>query len=149
MNDIVNGQCIPSRKKSSKCIVYQGSNYPSMDIHYGEPLNLVIGALVDGIGNSGTGDMKSSIYDPTGVNGDAFDYNNLTNTPTLFDGDYNSLSNKPSIPTTPGDIGAQPAGDYATTSQLFSGAYADLSGKPTLFSGSYNDLDDKPTIPSQ
>lgn len=39
-------------------------------------------------------------------------------------GDYNDLSNKPSI---------------------FSGSYADLTGKPALFSGNYADLSNKPT----
>jgi len=54
------------------------------------------------------------------------DYNDLSNKPTLFSGDYNDLSNKPT---------------------LFSGSYNDLSNKPTIFSGSYNDLSNKPTIP--
>jgi hypothetical protein len=44
-----------------------------------------------------------------------------------FDGNYNSLSNKP---------------------VLFSGNYNDLTNKPVLFSGSYNDLTNKPTIPA-
>ncbi len=43
-----------------------------------------------------------------------------------FDGNYNSLTNKPS---------------------LFSGSYTDLTNKPSLFSGSYTDLTNKPTIP--
>ena len=54
------------------------------------------------------------------------DYNDLSNKPTLFNGDYNSLSNKPT---------------------LFSGSYNDLTGKPDLFSGKYEDLSGKPTIP--
>lgn len=40
-------------------------------------------------------------------------------------GDYNDLSNKPSI---------------------FSGSYADLTGKPVLFSGNYADLSNKPVL---
>lgn len=40
-----------------------------------------------------------------------------------FTGNYNNLTNKPS---------------------LFSGSYTDLTDKPTLFSGSYNDLTNKP-----
>ena len=43
----------------------------------------------------------------------------------VFSGDYNDLSNLPS---------------------LFSGAYADLTGKPSLFSGDYNDLSNLPTL---
>ena len=54
-------------------------------------------------------------------------YNNLTNTPSLFSGSYTDLSNKPS---------------------LFSGSYIDLTNKPSLFSGNYDDLTNKPTIPS-
>ena len=42
-----------------------------------------------------------------------------------FSGDYNDLTNKPT---------------------LFSGSYNDLSDKPTLFSGSYTDLTDKPSL---
>lgn len=78
------------------------------------------------------------------------DWGNFTNTPTTlqgygitnaFSGNYNDLSNKPS---------------------LFSGAYADLTGRPTipadladltdttslLFSRNYADLIGKPTIPT-
>lgn len=32
---------------------------------------------------SGTGDMTKAVYDPTGINADAFDYNNFTNIPTI------------------------------------------------------------------
>lgn len=38
------------------------------------------------IGQAGGGDMLSSMYDPTGVEGDVFDYDNFTNTPTIGDG---------------------------------------------------------------
>ena len=57
------------------------------------------------------------------------DYNSLTNLPTIinFSGDYNDLSNKPN---------------------LFSGDYDDLINKPTIFSGNYNDLTNQPSIPS-
>ena len=89
---------------------------------------------------------------PAGFDGD---YNHLTNKPTLFSGNYNDLTGKP---------------------DLFSGDYNDLTNKPTFtesqiltisndtiyltggsfvklptaegFSGSYNDLTDKPTIPT-
>ena len=64
-------------------------------------------------------------------------YNDLTNKPTipdvsnlatkdeLFDGDYNSLTNKPTIPDT-----------------------SNLASKSELFSKNYNDLTNKPTIPT-
>lgn len=61
-------------------------------------------------------------------------------------GAYTDLVGAPFIPDSPDDIGAQPAGDYATTSQLAakanaadlatvatSGAYADLTGKPSPY----------------
>lgn len=54
-------------------------------------------------------------------------YNSLTNKPTIFSGSYNDLSDKP---------------------VLFSGNYNDLTDKPVLFSGNYNDLTNKPTIPA-
>lgn len=52
---------------------------------------------------------------------------NLGISGSAFSGDYNDLTNKPS---------------------LFSGNYNDLTDKPSLFSGSYNDLTDKPAIPA-
>ena len=48
---------------------------------------------------------------------------------STFSGDYNDLTNKPTIPT------------------AFSGDYDDLTNKPTIIT-SYNDLSDKPTIPT-
>jgi hypothetical protein len=62
--------------------------------------------------------------------------NNLGNgvvwtTITQFDGQYSSLTGKPT---------------YATVAST--GAYADLTGKPTLFSGSYLDLTNKPVLSS-
>jgi len=74
-------------------------------------------------------------------------------------GDYNDLSNKPSIPS------AQVNADWNSTSGVSeilnkpslatvatSGAYSDLSGTPTLAtvatSGSYADLSNKPNIPT-
>lgn len=49
------------------------------------------------------------------------------NAADAFDGDYNNLTNKPS---------------------LFSGDYNDLTNKPALFSGNYEDLTNKPSIPT-
>ncbi len=36
-----------------------------------------------GSGGSGSGDMTKAVYDPTGKNADAFDYNQLSNKPTI------------------------------------------------------------------
>ncbi len=70
------------------------------------------------------------------------DYDDLTNKPTIptaFSGDYDDLTNKPTLFD----------GAYASLSglpTLFSGSYTDLTNKPTLFSESYNDLSDLPTL---
>jgi hypothetical protein len=48
--------------------------------------------------------------------------------PTVFSGDYDDLTNKPTIPT------------------AFSGDYTDLTNKPTLFDGVYDSLTSKPTL---
>jgi hypothetical protein len=89
-------------------------------------------------------------------------YNDLTNKPVLFDGNYNSLSNLPTL-------FSGSYNDLTNTPTLFSGKYEDLTEKPTFktingnsilgsgditisgsgFSGSYNDLTDKPTIPAK
>ena len=58
-------------------------------------------------------------------------------------------ANVADVPTTPADIGAQPAGSYATGAQ---GALADSAVQPAdlatvATSGSYTDLSNKPTIP--
>jgi hypothetical protein len=51
-------------------------------------------------------------------------------------GAYTDLIGAPFIPNSPDDIGAQPAGSYATTASLATvattGAYTDLTGKPTI-----------------
>ena len=69
--------------------------------------------------------------DNTSLSSATISYNDLSNQPTLFDGDYNSLTNQPT---------------------LFDGQYSSLTGAPTLAlvatSGSYNDLTNTPTIPS-
>ena len=79
-------------------------------------------------------------------------------------GDWNTLQNKPAIPTDVSDLTDTTnlldhvtpfSGDYndltnkPTISESFSGDYNDLTNKPTIsesFSGSYDDLTDKPTV---
>ena len=69
---------------------------------------------------------------------------NQINNINLFDGDYNNLTNKPTIPTAfSGDYN-----DLTNKPSLFSGDYDDLINKPTIFSGNYNDLVNRPIIPS-
>jgi hypothetical protein len=66
------------------------------------------------------------------------DYNSLSNKPNLFDGTYSSLSGKPTLFSgSYNDLSAKPT--------LFDGAYSSLSGRPTLFDGAYSSLTGKPT----
>ena len=65
----------------------------------------------------------------------------IKNKPTLFDGDYSSLTNPPSL--FDGDYGS-----LTNTPSLFDGDYDSLSNKPTLFDGDYTNLTNQPTIPT-
>ena len=67
------------------------------------------------------------------------EYNDLTNTPILFDGEYTSLTNAPTLFD----------GDYANLTNkptLFDGEYTSLTNAPTLFDGDYANLTNKPTL---
>lgn len=98
---------------------------------------------------------------------DATESSYIKNKPEIFSGDYNDLTNKPTIP----DPQVQADWDESDSSepsfilnkpvipQPSESAQADwdesdssepsfIRNKPTLFSGSYNDLNDKPTIPA-
>ena len=57
-----------------------------------------------------------------------------------FSGDYNDLTNKPDVYT------KSEVDNLVDGIETFSGDYNDLTNKPELFSGSYNDLTDKPTL---
>lgn len=83
--------------------------------------------------NGQTGDVTLTLFDG--------DYNSLSNLPILFDGDYNSLTNQPVLFD----------GSYNSLSDLptlFDGDYNSLSNLPTLFDGDYNSLSNLPTIPT-
>jgi hypothetical protein len=67
-------------------------------------------------------------------------YNSLSNKPVLFSGNYTDLTNKPTL-------FSGSYNDLTDKPTLFSGSYNDLTNKPVLFSGNYNDLTNKPTIP--
>lgn len=71
------------------------------------------------------------------------DYNSLSNKPELFDGDYNKLSNKPTIPNVPNWAMQQKKPSY-TAQEV--GALPDTT---PLFDGDYNKLTNKPTIPTK
>ena len=70
-------------------------------------------------------DLTNKPNIPTDIS-DLTDSTNLLSSGSNFDGDYNSLTNKP---------------------VLFSGNWSDITGTPALFTGNYNDLYNKPTIP--
>jgi len=63
---------------------------------------------------TGSGDMMASVYDPTNIAADSFDYNNFYNTPSIpaaqVNSDWNAVSgvaeilNKPTIPTNTSDL---------------------------------------------
>lgn len=85
------------------------------------------------------------------------DYNSLTNRPNLAtvatSGSYNDLNNRPTLPTDLGQL-------TDLSNLLFSGSYNDLTDKPAiptdisqlsdnsnaLFSGDYTDLTNRPTL---
>ena len=93
--------------------------------------------------------------------------------PQGFSGNYNDLTNKPTIPTVPTNVSAftndagyltnfteqqiltinqdtifLTGGSFVKLPQGFDGNYNSLTNKPELFSGNYNDLSNKPTIPT-
>lgn len=82
------------------------------------------------------------------------DYNDLLNLPTLFDGQYSSLTGTPAIPTDLNELTdidnllqggfSGSYNDLTDLPTLFDGNYNSLSNLPTLFSGNYNDLANKP-----
>ena len=79
------------------------------------------------------------------TNSTKLDY--IRNKPSLAavatSGNYNDLTNKPSIPS----ITGLATETYVTSrGYLTTVSYADLTGKPVLFSGSYNDLTNKPAL---
>lgn len=81
----------------------------------------------------------------TGYATEVYVQNAITNVnSSIFSGDYNDLTNKPSIPTPFSGAYA----DLTGTPTLFSGDYDDLINQPTIFSGDYNDLTNQPAIPS-
>ena len=91
---------------------------------------------------------------PEGFDGD---YNSLTNKPVLFDGDYNSLTNQPTIPTVPTNVSAftNDAGYLTSFTEqqiltisndtifLTGGSFVKL---PEGFDGDYNSLINKPML---
>ena len=84
---------------------------------------------------SGDGESLRSAFEKTNTNFTEV-YTNLGSVQS-FDGDYNSLTNKPDLSV------------YALTANTFNGDYNNLSNLPSLFDGNYNSLSNLPSIPSQ
>ena len=97
--------------------------------------------IANGIISAPIGSSSSST---TAFSGDYDDLTNKPTIPTAFSGDYDDLTNKPTIITSYNDLSDKP-----TIPTAFSGDYDDLTNKPaipTAFSGDYNDLTNKPDL---
>ena len=118
---------------------------------------------------AGAGDMEKRIYDTNdnGIVDNAEKVNNHTVecdvpanavfTDTVFSGDYNDLSNKPSIPSKTSDltndsgyISSYTETDPTVPSHVKSISQGDIANwnNKSTFSGNYEDLTNKPTIPT-
>ena len=122
--------------------------------------------------------LGGSVYIPTGSSGTSLD-NDTTNelqtisksgstvtlsnnggSITVFDGDYNDLTNTPTIPTLTSDLTndsgfltSEVDGDNSNELQTISKSgstitLSDGGGSVTVFDGDYNDLTNTPTIPT-
>ena len=120
----------------------EGINFPT-----GKPLQVAgsPGASGEFLKSTGTGLVWDNVpIPPAQVNVDWNSTSGVTqilNKPTLAtvatSGDYNDLSNRPTIPA------AQVQSDWNATSGL-----GQILNKPALFSGNYSDLNGRPTIPA-
>lgn len=125
-NGTVDGRDIAADGTKLDGIASGANNYSHPSAH---PISMVTGlqsALNGKVDDSQvlTNVPSGALFTDTVFSGN---YNSLSNRPSLFDGNYNSLSNKPS---------------------LFNGSYNSLSNRPSLFDGNYNSLSNKPTIPT-
>ena len=84
-----------------------------------------------------------ALHAKTADNGFSGNFNDLSNKPALFDGQYSSLQGTPSFATiaTSGNYN-----DLLNLPTLFNGNFNNLTNKPTLFSGAYADLTGKPAL---
>ncbi|HET9056704.1 MAG TPA: hypothetical protein VFN30_07645 [Chitinophagaceae bacterium] len=88
-----------------------------------------------------------ALYAERAGNGFSGNYNDLSNKPTLFDGQYSSLIGAPAL----AQVAASGSySDLINKPTLFDGQYSSLIGAPALAqvaaSGSYSDLLNKPTL---
>lgn len=76
----------------------------------------LLGKYVKPVGGIPSGDFATSVRALLALAATGVQPGELA--PVATSGAYSSLTGKPSIPSVPGDIGAQPAGDYATNGAL-------------------------------
>ena len=138
-NDLTNKPTIPTVNNATLTIQKNGSSVGTFTANASanKTINISVPTTTSELTNNSGFLTSYTETDPTiyswakAATKPTYSYSEILNTPTLFDGNYNSLTNKPNLAI------------VATT-----GNYNDLINKPTLFSGNYNDLINKPTIPT-
>ena len=115
--------------------------------------SMVSNAIANYIANHNIGGENNvqSDWNETDPNSDAY----IHNKPTLFDGDYNSLSNKPNIPTVPTNVSEfNNDAEYVTTTQLNAANYITAADIPAQVNADWDatsgaaQILNKPTIPA-
>ena len=148
-NDLYNVPTVPSDVShladASNLLGGSSSNYDNLTNKPTIPTD--VSHLSDSTGlfaSSGTGPHFSG------------DYNDLTNQPTIFSGSYDDLTDMPVMfsgiyadlvgkPSIPVDI-SELTDTTDILGQSFNGNYESLSNKPTLFDGAYDNLTNKPNL---
>jgi hypothetical protein len=88
----------------------------------------------------------TATYQPKGNYLTTVAWTDVSGKPTLFNGDYANLTNKPVIPSIAGLATESFVTSQGYLKTIPAISYNDLTNKPGLFSGSYNDLTDKPDL---
>ena len=150
-NDLINTPSLYTKLQIDSMFVVHGSGGSGTI----QNLNLAAGMLTITGGNT----VDLSGWDMDASDDFDGDYNSLSNKPVLFSGDYSDLTNTPSFAGWDTDASDDFSGDYADltntpnfsgwdtdASDDFNGDYNALTNKPALFSGDYNDLSNTPKL---
>lgn len=114
---------------------------------------VVADAIADYLAHHSVGgeDNVQADWEETDPTSDAY----IQHKPTLFDGDYNSLSNKPTIPTVPANVSEfNNDAEYVTTTQLNAANYITAADIPEQVNADWDatsgaaQILNKPTIPT-